>query len=90
VALLQVSDEAGTQAAPAHLLGLVLNFIPAEQKPVVGHVPFAVQQFASFSVSVLPAVAPAFVGSMNFVAALAKQYGARPPHFVVSASQHVY
>jgi hypothetical protein len=92
VVLPQVSDEAGIQAAPAHLLlGVVLNFIPAEQKPVVGHVSLAVQQFVSFNASVPPAVAPAFAADMsqNFVAALALQgFEARPPHFVSSASQH--
>jgi hypothetical protein len=78
-----------TQVAPAHLLGLVFNLFPAEQKPVVGHVAFAVQQFVSLAVASLPAAAPAFALSLNFVAALALQgFEARPPHFVSSASQH--
>ena len=48
------------QVAPAHLVvGLVFNLYPAEQKPVVGHVPLAVQQFVSLAVASLPAVAPA-------------------------------
>ena len=46
--------------APAHLVvGLVFNLYPAEQKPVVGHVALAVQQFVSLAVASLPAVAPA-------------------------------
>jgi len=78
-----------TQAAPGHLLGLVFNLYPAEQKPVVGHVPLAVQQFVSLAVASLPAVAPAFALSLNFVAALALQGSeARPPHTVVSTMQH--
>ena len=48
------------QVAPAHLVvGLVFNLYPAEQKPVVGHVALAVQQFVSLAVASLPAVTPA-------------------------------
>jgi len=48
---------------------------------------FAVQQFAFFAVASLPAVASAFVGSLNCVEL--QGFEERPPHFVVSGSQQI-